>query len=153
LEALSGGGAALGALVVGLTGPLFDGGAASAQVHAQQAALARAQAVYQATMLTALREVEDAMVALRSDQERLMQLQRVAVAAGNAATMARQRYASGLVDFQIVLETQRSLLATQDNQALANASVSTDQVGLYNALGGGWRPAATPMTATTPQSP
>ncbi|MBK6998709.1 MAG: efflux transporter outer membrane subunit [Rhodoferax sp.] len=153
LEALSGGGAAIGALVVGLAGPLFDGGAANAHVHAQQAALTRAQAIYHATMLTALREVEDAMVALRSDQEHLMQLQRVAVAAGNAATMARQRYASGLVDFQIVLETQRSLLATQDNQALANANVSTDQVSLYNALGGGWRPAATPMTAATPQSP
>lgn len=138
LEALSSPAAAIGALVLGLSGPLFDGGAADAQVRAQQAALELAQTNYHATALTALRDIEDTMAALRWNTERWLQLKDVGIAASSAATMARQRYASGLVDFQVVLETQRSLLTTRDNLALTTAEVSSDQVRLYNALGGGW---------------
>jgi outer membrane protein TolC len=53
--------------------------------------------------------------------------------------MARQRYDSGLADFQAVLETQRTLLSTQDSVASASADVSSDHVRLYKALGGGWQ--------------
>ena len=62
------------------------------------------------------------------------------MAASSAATMARQRFGGGLVDFQIVLETQRSRLNSQDSVASAGAAVSADHVRLYKALGGGWRP-------------
>jgi outer membrane protein TolC len=56
--------------------------------------------------------------------------------------MARQRFAGGLVDFQVVLETQRTLLSTQDSVASAAADVTGGHVRLYKALGGGWRPEA-----------
>jgi NodT family efflux transporter outer membrane factor (OMF) lipoprotein len=142
-EALSTSGASLLTLALGLVGPLFDGGAAQAQVHAQEAAVDQARSAFVAAELNALREVEDAMSALRTEAQRVSQLQGVAVSAGNAATLARQQFESGLVDFQTVLETQRSLLLTQDGLAVANANLSSDQVRLYQALGGGWRPAAT----------
>ena len=66
----------------------------------------------------------------------------------NAALLARQRYASGLVDFQTVLETQRSQLNAQDSVASSGAELAADHVRLYKALGGGWKPdaAATPST-------
>jgi outer membrane protein TolC len=51
---------------------------------------------------------------------------------------AEQQYNSGLVDFQVVLETQRALLSTQEGVALARADLSADHVFLYKALGGGW---------------
>jgi hypothetical protein len=54
---------------------------------------------YEATVLTALKDVEDALVALRGDRERLVRLQAAADAAGNAALLAQQRYSSGLIDF------------------------------------------------------
>jgi outer membrane protein TolC len=54
--------------------------------------------------------------------------------------MARQRYSSGLVDFQTVLETQRTQLSTQDSVASASADLGADHVRLYKALGGGWNP-------------
>ena len=57
-----------------------------------------------------------------------------------AATLARQRYGSGLVAFQTVLETQRTRLSSQDSVAVARASVSADHVRLVKALGGGWLP-------------
>ncbi|MBU0587221.1 MAG: efflux transporter outer membrane subunit [Gammaproteobacteria bacterium] len=122
--------------------PLFDGGAARAQVRAQEAALEQSRISYQATVLTALKDVEDALVALRGDRERLTLLQAAADAAGNADLLARQRYSSGLIDFRSVLETQRTLLSTQDSVESTRASLSADHVRLYKALGGGWAPAA-----------
>ena len=135
---------ALAAAVLGsLTIPVFDGGAARAQLDAQQAAFDQAQAAYRASLLTALKEVEDALVALRADRERLRRLEQAAAASGSAAELARQRYAGGLVDFQVVLETQRSQLSTQDSVASALADVSADHVRLFKALGGGWIPDST----------
>ena len=92
-------------------------------------------------MLTALTDVEDALVALRGDRERLVQLRIAAEAARNAALLAQDRYSSGLIDFQAVLETQRTQLATQDGVASTVTSLSTNHVRLYKALGGGWQPA------------
>ena len=65
-------------------------------------------------------------------------LRAAATAAANADLLARQRYTSGLIDFRAVLETQRTLLSTQDSVAATRASLSTDHVRLYKALGGGW---------------
>jgi NodT family efflux transporter outer membrane factor (OMF) lipoprotein len=140
LGALTSGSSVVGALLASVSMPVFDGGAASAQVRAQEAALDQAQEAYRATVLTALKDVEDALVALRGDRERLQSLRNAAEAAGNAALLARQRYSSGLVDFQTVLETQRTQLNTQDSVATAGVDVSADHVRLYKALGGGWQP-------------
>jgi NodT family efflux transporter outer membrane factor (OMF) lipoprotein len=126
-------------ILAGVLMPVFDGGALRAQARAQQAALEQAHLAYQAKVLLALAEVEDALVALHSDRERLQSLQQAAEAASNAALMAQQRYAGGLIDFQTVLDTQRSQLTTQDSVAIASGNVSADHVRLYKALGGGWR--------------
>jgi NodT family efflux transporter outer membrane factor (OMF) lipoprotein len=134
---------AANSLLARISVPLFDAGAAKAQVRAQEAALEQARVGYQATVLTALQDVEDALVALQGNRERLAHLQVAADAAGNADLLARQRYASGLIDFRSVLETQRTLLSTQDSVESTRASLSADHVRLYKALGGGW-PAATP---------
>jgi NodT family efflux transporter outer membrane factor (OMF) lipoprotein len=129
-------------LLGGVSVPLFDGGAAQAQLRAQQAAYEQAAAAHRATVLTALKDVEDALVALARDRERLAALREAAGAAGNAALLARHRHASGLVDFQTVLDTQRTLLTAQDDVASASADVAADHVRLYKALGGGWQPIA-----------
>jgi NodT family efflux transporter outer membrane factor (OMF) lipoprotein len=128
------------ALLASVSMPVFDAGAAGAQVRVQEAALAQSEAAYQGTLLTALTEVEDALVALRGDRLRLLHLQIAFEAADSAALLARQRYSSGLVDFQTVLETQRTRLGTQDSVAVAQAAISADHVRLYKALGGGWQP-------------
>jgi NodT family efflux transporter outer membrane factor (OMF) lipoprotein len=119
--------------------PLFDAGARRAQVRAHQAALEQARAAYESTVLAALRDVEDGIAALRGDRVRLQSLDNAAGAATSAAALARQRYGSGLVDFQVVLDTQRTRLATQDSLVSASADVGGDQVRLFKALGGGWR--------------
>ncbi len=137
----------VGALLGSVSMPLFNGGALRAQVRAQQAALDQAYEAYDAVVLAALQEVEDALIALRGDRERLSSLRRAAEAAANAALMARERYGSGLIDFQTVLDTQRTQLNTQDSVAGANADLSADHVRLYKALGGGWLPDSNAATA------
>jgi outer membrane protein TolC len=138
--ALTNGGSVVSALLASVTMPLFDGGARRAKVRAEEAALDQAALTYHATLLTALKDVEDALIALRSDRDRLLHLEHAAQSAGSAALLARQRYSSGLVDFQVVLETQRTQFSTQDGVASASADLSADHVRLYKALGGGWRP-------------
>ncbi len=138
LSGLSGGAALASALLGSVSVPIFDGGAAQAQVRSQQAALEQARLAWQAAVLTALKEVEDALVSLRGNRERLLRLQNAAQAANDAALLAQQRFSSGLIDFQTVLETQRTLLSTQDSVASTTADVGADHVRLYKALGGGW---------------
>lgn len=129
----------LGALLAATQLPLLDGGAARAQIRAQQAALAQARLAYQGVVLTALREVEDALAVLQGDQLRLQSLGKAAEAATRAADLANQRYRSGLVDFQVVLTTQRTQLVAQDSLATVRADIGNDHVRLFKALGGGWR--------------
>ena len=138
LAGLTNGATLATSLLASVSVPLFDGGAARSQVLAQEAALEQARVNYQAVVLTALRDVEDALVALEGDRARLIHLQSAAIAADNAALMAEQRYSSGLIDFQTVLQTQRTLLSAQDSVASTQADISADHVRLYKALGGGW---------------
>ncbi|MEO5695909.1 MAG: efflux transporter outer membrane subunit [Burkholderiaceae bacterium] len=142
LGALGNSASLLQALLASVSVPLFDGGAGKAQVRVQQAALEQARSTYRAAVLTALQDVEDALVALSGDRERLEHLQAASSAAANAELLARQNYSSGLVDFTTVLTTQRSLLSAQDSLASTQASLIADHVRLYKALGGGWRPDA-----------
>jgi outer membrane protein TolC len=77
-------------------------------------------------------------------------------AARNASLLANQRYQSGLIDFQTVLDTQRTLLSSQDSVSTVAASISTDHIRLYKALGGGWtwrRCRAAPVAATASPEP
>jgi multidrug efflux system outer membrane protein len=138
LGALTHGASVVNTLVGSVNVPLFDGGGLRAQVEVQTAAYEQARIAYQATVLTALKDVEDAIVAMQGDHLKLAHLVLASEAAGSAAQLAMQRYRSGLIDFSVVLETQRTQLGTMDNVATAHADAASDQVRLYKALGGGW---------------
>lgn len=138
LAGLTNGATLAGSLLGNVSVPLFDAGAGKAQVLAQEAALEQARATYQATVLSALKDVEDALVALKGHRARLHSLQQAATAAENAAALANNRYQTGLIDFQTILQTQRTLLSAQESVASVKADLSTDHVRLIKALGGGW---------------
>lgn len=142
IGALTNGASVAASIAASLSAPIFDAGANRAQIRGQEAALEQARWAYQSTVLAALQEVEDALVQLQGDKDRLVQLLVAQEAADNAAEMARQRYSSGLVDFQTVLDTQRTQLSAQDSVATQQATISADHIRLYKALGGGWQPTA-----------
>ncbi|HUM99804.1 MAG: RND transporter [Halothiobacillus sp. 24-54-40] len=116
----------------------FDAGRIRQNIVVQNALQAQALGRYEATVLTALLQVENALTAYAREQERQAALINAVQAAQSAERLARNQYAAGLVSFQTVLDTQRSLLTLQDQKVSSAAAVSTDLVQLYKALGGGW---------------
>jgi NodT family efflux transporter outer membrane factor (OMF) lipoprotein len=125
-------------LSAGLMWPLFNAGRTKANVgianeHQQQALLA-----YRKTVLTALKDVEDALSQYQADGARLTALQRSLTAARSAADLARGQYRAGLIPFSTVLTTEAALYSAQDQTVQSGAALNQDLVALYKALGGGW---------------
>ena len=89
--------------------------------------------------------------ALAGHRARRLALDTAAAASANADVLARQRFASGLIDFQTVLDTQRSAFSAQDAVVGARADLARTHVQLYLALGGGWREA--PLLAAGAPTP
>jgi len=119
---------------------IFDGGRIREQIAAQNAVQEQAVSSYESKILTALEEVENALVAFENNRQRLDSLNQAASAADNAFELARNQYSAGLIDFQRVLDTQRTALTVQDNIATTQGDRLTALVQLYKALGGGWTP-------------
>lgn len=138
--ALGGSGSLVRSLAASLAANLFDGGRIRARFAAQDAVREQALVAYEKAILTALEDVENALVAYAVGHERVAARRRAAQAAGNAAQLARTQYRAGLVDFQKVLDTERTRLSAEDGLATAESDVLTATIKLYKALGGGWRP-------------
>jgi len=131
---------------------LFDFGRIRQNVEVQTALQEEALGLYESTVLTALEDVENALVAYANEQTRRQSLA-AAVLAGHAAfELARDQYSSGLVDFQTVLDMQRSVLTVQDQLAASDGKVTANLIRLYKALGGGWT-SLSANTATATSNP
>ncbi len=123
---------------------LFDAGRVRHNIAVQGALQEQALARYEAAILGALADVENALVAYAGERQRRDALTAASVSAASALQIARDQYAAGLTDFLVVLETQRTLLALQDQRAASNGEATSDVVRLFKALGGGWRENAEP---------
>lgn len=132
---------------------LFDRGRISQQIEMQSAVQEQAVATYESTVLAALEDVENALVAMDKTREQLVSLNTARTAADNAALLARSQYSAGLADFQTVLSTERSALTLQQSVATAEGDRLTAVVQLYKAVGGGWTPAPTTTTSTGNPTP
>ncbi len=130
--------AATGALIASLTQPIFEGGRLRAAVAAQRASADTAVAGYRGALLAAVEDTENALVAIDATQRRESQLVVAEEAARNAVLLARSQYQAGLIDFQTLLDNERSLLTTEDGRASARADRAAASIRLFKALGGGW---------------
>ena len=122
----------------GITSPIFDAGRIRSNIEAQSAAEEQAYQTYRSTVLTALSEVEDSLIACRRTSERLALLERAAVTAREADKLARLRYEAGETDILTVLDSQRTLLGLEDSLFTVRANRAIAYIQLYKALGGGW---------------
>ncbi len=125
-----------------ITIPIFAGGSIRKNIEAQSALQEQYLIAYEAAILNALEEVENALVAFDQEQTRRKSLGDAAAAAKKAAELARIKYESGLTDFTTVLDAERSLLSAQDELVQSEGTVTTNLIRLYKALGGGWTSAA-----------
>ncbi|MCB1057093.1 MAG: efflux transporter outer membrane subunit [Acidobacteria bacterium] len=125
-------------LLGGLTAPIFQSGRIRRSIEVQQALERQAESRYRSAILTALGEVEDALAGLRRNQERLDGLSRALDAAREATSLAENRYSAGLIDLLVLLDTQRTLLSLEEQEASARGDLAGSLIQLYRALGGGW---------------
>jgi NodT family efflux transporter outer membrane factor (OMF) lipoprotein len=123
---------------------LFDGGSIRQNIKLQTALQEEALSYYESTVLTALQDVENALLAYANEQGRRDSLALAVQSGQNAFELARYQYSSGLVSFQTVLDTQQTMLSAQDQLAISEAKVTSNLISLYKALGGGWTPLPTP---------
>jgi NodT family efflux transporter outer membrane factor (OMF) lipoprotein len=117
---------------------IFDAGRIRQNIAIEDTIAEQKLLSYQSAVLTALQEVEDAMVAYAQEQVRRQSLQAAVDAAQSAVQISRDQFEAGLTDFQNVLDAQRSLLSFQEQLAESEAAVTSDLIRLYKGLGGGW---------------
>jgi multidrug efflux system outer membrane protein len=119
-------------------GPLFNAGENRRRVEVERARTEQLLNAYQLSILGALRDVEDALVAVRTYEREYEARQRQMVAARNAAELSWTRYEGGLTSYLEVLDLQRSEFSSQLQASESRQLQLTSVVRLYEALGGGW---------------
>jgi NodT family efflux transporter outer membrane factor (OMF) lipoprotein len=118
--------------------PIFDAGRIRSNIRVQNARQEQALVRYEQSVLTALEDVENALVNYAKEQQRRQSLQRAVDANRRSVEMSQQLYDRGLTDFLDVLDAQRALFASEDALVQSDRTISTNLVALYKALGGGW---------------
>ena len=119
--------------------PIFQGGKLTANLRMARAQQASAALAYRGTVLNALREVEDALVAYRADRAARDSLAGTIRSGEQALYLARDAYKNGLSSFLQVLDAERTLVASRQQLIQADITLTNDVIALYNALGGGWQ--------------
>lgn len=118
--------------------PIFDAGRIRSNIQVQNARQEQAVAKYEQSVLTALEDVENALIGYAKEQQRRESLKRAVDANRRSVEMSKQLYDRGLTDFLDVLEAQRAQFLSEDALVQSDRTISTNLVALYKALGGGW---------------
>jgi NodT family efflux transporter outer membrane factor (OMF) lipoprotein len=119
---------------------LFDSGGIRSNIEQQRALEEQALIGYRQTILAALEEVENALMASAKEEEHRNALVQAVAANRKAVALATRIYTEGQTDFLNVLQAQRALYVTEDALIQSNSTVSVNLIALYKALGGGWDP-------------
>ncbi len=117
---------------------VFNSGQVRANIRLREAVRDQTLVAYQQTVLSALQEVENALIASAKEKDRRTSLLASVVANRKAVDLAMKLYAEGETDFLNVLSAQRSLYSSEDALAQSTHDVYVNLVGLYKAAGGGW---------------
>ncbi len=133
------------------TFPLLDFGRRKGTVTIRKAQADEAYYRYRQTVLGALRDVEDALIRIRTEQRRNGVLRAGVADAERGVRAVDARYRTGLVDLTTVLDAQQSVLTDRDQLAQSDAQLRRDLISLYKALGGGWE--GVPPVAPTSTAP
>lgn len=123
-----------------ITWPIFHGGAIRKNIQVQSAREEQLLSGYEQTVLRAVAEVRDALVADTQERARNESLGKGVEAARAAVEVAEDKYGNGLSDFNNVIIAQQALLSLQDQYVISEGSMTSNIVALFKALGGGWEP-------------
>ncbi|MFN3826568.1 MAG: efflux transporter outer membrane subunit [Micavibrio sp.] len=126
------------ALASSLTAPIFSGGRLEAGIEQATARQKELVLNYQQAVLVAFQETEDALTAVKAKRQREDALNMAMKEARKSYDLTKQLYEGGSVDFQTVLDTQKTLLSAEDSYTQAKMERLGAAIDLYLALGGGW---------------
>lgn len=124
--------------VAGITEPVFDGGNLRAQLDGQTARQAELLATYRKTVLTALADVENALVAVQQTRKQEVLQQEAVNASRRAYEISEERLRAGTIDLVTLLAVQQNLFQAQENLLQSRLSRLQAALGLIQALGGGF---------------
>ncbi len=124
--------------------PVFTGGRLLAAIRGSKAVREEAEAEYRKTVLQALREVSDALIARQKNAALRAAQDRVVTARQEALTLIRDSYNNGATSYLEVLYNDQQLFGAQLTRARARLDEINASVQLYRALGGGWDKSSAP---------
>jgi multidrug efflux system outer membrane protein len=125
-------------IVPGVRWPLLSGGRIRAAIQVQDARQEEAVHQFENAILSAVEQVETALLAHTQELRRLDTLRASVAANRRALDLATDRYTGGLENFLSVLDAQRALYAAEDDQARSETNTMVTLITIYKALGGGW---------------
>lgn len=117
---------------------LFDGGLTTAKVRAAQAAHDQSIAAYKQTVLSAIQNVEDNLIAARILSQELDVQDKTVVTAEKLYKLTINRYKAGTAQLSDVLTTLTNVYAAKQNEATIRQQNLVAVIGVIQALGGGW---------------
>ena len=125
-------------LAASLTAPIFEGGQLMHQERAAKAAYVEAAEQYRGTVLVALQNVADTLVALQQDANALQAAATAAQAAKTTLDLSQLQLRHGYIGSFELLAAQQAYLQARIALVQAQANRFADTAALYQALGGGW---------------
>ena len=131
--------AGLWSLAASVTQTVFDGGALRGQVELSRAEAEELLYAYRAAIMTALQEVENAIIGLRQSEEQERRLRIAVDRAERAYAIAEAQLRGGTVTLTTVLQTQQTLFSARLSLVQARLTTLEAAVTLFRVLGGGWR--------------
>ena len=121
-----------------LAGSIFTGGRISGNVQQAEALQQQSLFSYQQTIITSLKEVEDALISTQKAREKLLSDGRRVDALTEYARIARLRYDNGYTSYIEVLDSERSLFSAQLTYVDTQKDIYVGLINTYKAMGGGW---------------
>jgi multidrug efflux system outer membrane protein len=126
-------------MAASLTQPIFEGGRLKSNVRLARAEREQMVLTYQQTIQGAFRDVSNALVAYRKDQDLRIQQQHLYDSAQDAAHLSEVRFKAGTTDYLEVLTNETNSFSAELALAQAQGNELIALVQLYQALGGGWQ--------------
>ena len=127
-----------------LAAPIFDGNRRAAEVDRRQALVDENLFAYRQAVLTAIKEVDNALVIESKQREHIKGLEKVESAARKALEEAGVRYRNGLNDYLPVLTQLLAVQRLERDLIRQRANLFNARISLYRALGGTWTESLTP---------
>ncbi|BCX47495.1 efflux transporter, NodT family [Haloferula helveola] len=118
---------------------IFSAGRIKNQIAIEESRTKQAYLNYESTVLKAVEEVENALSSVRNERDRLGALNTAVTASEKTVSLVKDNYGEGLIDFQNVLDAERTIFANEDERAVSQGQIAAAYVALFKSLGGGTR--------------